>query len=422
MIKFLLKGIIRDHHRSLFPVMIVAIGVTITVVLHSWITGVFGDIVEFSSKFNTGHVRVITKGYADNLNQMPNDFALEDVETNIKNLQILFPEMTWAKRIKFGGLIDIADEFGETKVQGPAVGMAIDMLSKDSKELERLNIPKSLKRGSLPKNPGELLLSDQFAKKLSISPGETVTIITSTMYGSMAIENFILAGTVEFGSAAMDNGAVIVDIADAQIMLNMEDATGELLGYFPKNYDAEKALQTKVVFNKKYFIKDDDFSPVMMTIHDDGFLGEYIQMGESMVGTVTVVFLLIMSIVLWNSGLLGALRRYGEVGVRLAIGEAKNHIYFAMIMESIMIGVIGSIVGTGIGLIFAFWLEQGIDIGAMMKNSTMMMPSVFRGQITTETYYIGFLPGILSTVLGTLLSGIGIYKRQTAELFKELEA
>jgi len=93
-----------------------------------------------------------------------------------------------------------------------------------------------------------------------------------------------------------------------------------------------------------------------------------------------------------------------------------------MIMESIMIGVIGSIVGTGIGLIFAFWLEQGIDIGAMMKNSTMMMPSVFRGQITTETYYIGFLPGILSTVLGTLLSGIGIYKRQTAELFKELEA
>ena len=73
-------------------------------------------------------------------------------------------------------------------------------------------------------------------------------------------------------------------------------------------------------------------------------------------------------------------------------------------------------------MLFSLWLEQGIDIGEMMKNSTMMIPSVFRAQITSETYYIGFIPGILATVLGTMLSGIGIYKRQTAQLFKELEA
>jgi len=42
--------------------------------------------------------------------------------------------------------------------------------------------------------------------------------------------------------------------------------------------------------------------------------------------------------------------------------------------------------------------------------------------LTPPAFYIGFIPGLFSTVLGTMLSGIGIYRRQTAQLFKELEA
>ncbi len=56
-----------------------------------------------------------------------------------------------------------------------------------------------------------------------------------------------------------------------------------------------------------------------------------------------------------------------------------------------------------------------------MKNINMMFPAVIRAEVTSETYYIGFIPGLFSTVLGTALSGFGIYKRQTAQLFKELE-
>jgi putative ABC transport system permease protein len=57
----------------------------------------------------------------------------------------------------------------------------------------------------------------------------------------------------------------------------------------------------------------------------------------------------------------------------------------------------------------------------MMKNTNMMMPTTFRALINSTTYYIGFIPGVLSTVIGAMLAGIGIYKRQTATLFKELE-
>jgi len=51
-----------------------------------------------------------------------------------------------------------------------------------------------------------------------------------------------------------------------------------------------------------------------------------------------------------------------------------------------------------------------------------MMPTVIRARISPVDFYLGFIPGLFSTVIGTMLSGIGIYKRQTARLFKELEA
>ena len=35
---------------------------------------------------------------------------------------------------------------------------------------------------------------------------------------------------------------------------------------------------------------------------------------------------------------------------------------------------------------------------------------------------IGFIPGVLATVLGTMLAGLAIYKREMSQLFKELEA
>jgi putative ABC transport system permease protein len=138
---------------------------------------------------------------------------------------------------------------------------------------------------------------------------------------------------------------------------------------------------------------------------------------------ISLIFIIAMSLVLWNAGLLGGLRRYGEVGLRLAMGEEKGHVYRTMIYEAVMIGIAGSVIGTIIGLFFAWLLQKyGISMSGMMEGSAVMIPSHIRARIQPADFYIGFIPGLISTVIGTMLAGIGIYKRQTAKLFKELEA
>ncbi|NQT97573.1 MAG: ABC transporter permease [Candidatus Marinimicrobia bacterium] len=423
MIKFIINGLLRDRNRSFFPIIIVAIGVWLTVFMQAYLTGVMGDMIDTTARFSTGHVQIMSKAYAENKDQVPNDLALMDVAKIMSEMQAEYPEMTWVKRITFGGLIDIPDVNGETRSQAPVMGFGIDLLSPGSTEINTMNVAKSIVQGRLPENPNEILISDLLADRLEVNLGDAATLLSSTMFGSMIMHNFKVVGTIRFGIMALDRGAIIADVGDVQHALDMEDAAGGILGYLPNRiYNDDTALGIVERFNQRYEDEADEYAPVMGKLIELSDLGGYLEMAGSMSGILIFVFVIIMSIVLWNAGLLGGLRRYGEVGIRLAIGEPKGHIYRSLIYESIFIGIVGSIIGTALGLGCAYWLQVvGLDISAFLQNTSMMISNVFRAEITDETYYIGFYPGLFATVIGTMLSGIGIYKRQTAQLFKELE-
>lgn len=424
MIKFLLKGLVRDSSRSRLPVIVVATGVILTVFLHAYITGFMADSIEMNARFSLGHLKVMTDAYAKNMQQLPNDLAFTNARELLVKLNHDFPEAEWSPRIQFGGLIDVPDENGETKAQGPVMGLSIDLLSGMSDESERLQLEKSIVRGTLPRKSGEMLISELLSHNLRVDPGDRITLISSGMNGEMSFTNFIVSGTISFGQEALDRGMVIADIEDVRSALNMEDAAGEVVGFFKAGYyDDEEASDLANRFNNLQKDNSDEYRPVMKTLSSQGSMATYVHMAGSWSTYISAVFVLAMSLVLWNAGLLGGLRRYGEVGIRIAMGEEKGHIYRSMIVESVMIGLVGSVIGTALGLFFA-WLMQkyGLDISGAMKGSSLLMPDRIRARITPADYYIGFIPGLISTVIGTMLSGIGIYKRQTSRLFKELEA
>lgn len=423
MIKFIIKGILRDRSRSLFPILVVTIGVFLTVLFYCYMGGAVTNFVDTGARFDSGHVKIMSRAYAENSDQMPNDLAYIGVEQLIGELKQDFPGYVWTTRIRFGGLLDVPDEEGETRAQGPVAGLALDLLSEDSLEWKLLGIEDSIVRGKVPANPGEILISDEFATRLGISLGETVTLIGSTMYGSMAAANFTVVGTVRFGISALDRGAMIADLKDIQMVLDMEDAAGEILGFSEDFvYREEDADEISRKFNAKHANEEDEFAPVMKSLHEQGGMIEMLNMINLYLPVMVTVFVLIMSIVLWNAGLIGSLRRYGEIGVRLAMGESKGHLYRSMITESLILGFIGTVIGTSLALLISLWMqEKGINISQMMQNSTLLINDVLRSRITPTAFVIGFIPGLLANVLGSSIAGIGIYRRKTAQLMKELE-
>ncbi|MBN2865612.1 MAG: hypothetical protein JXK16_06350, partial [Thiotrichales bacterium] len=259
----------------------------LSVFLHAYITGIMGDSIEMNAKMTLGHVKVVTKAYSENISQMPTDLALTGTTKLTEELKQKFPEVTWVERIQFGGLIDVPDENGETRSQGPAMGMGVDLLSGKSGEVERLNIAKSLVRGHLPEKPFEVLLSDQFSKNLGVNPGDEVTLMGSTMNGSMSYQNFIVAGTISFGVQVLDKGTIVADINDVRLALDMDDAASEINGYLSVGYyNKNDANAVKEKFQKEYpNTENDEYAPVLLTMQDQGLMGQMVDIAEAM-GTI----------------------------------------------------------------------------------------------------------------------------------------
>ena len=423
MIKFLLKGLLRDKSRSVLPIIVVGLGVALTVFFSGYLEGFMTDMIRQNARFETGHVKIMTRAYEKNRDQLPLDLALLGVDSLMQDLKTEFSEVEWVNRIQFGGLLDVPDQNGETKGQGAAAGLALELFAPESGEIERMGLREALVAGAVPQRPGEALISDEFAKKLGVAIGDPITYFGSTMNGSMAFGNFVVSGTLRFGLAAMDRGAIVVDLADARQLLDMENGSGEILGYLPSGvYDEDLATDIMTRFNAGYSGSTDEFDPVMLRLRDQNNLASMLDFVGIASALFVAIFVFAMSIVLWNTGLIAGLRRYKEFGIRLALGESKGAIYRSMLSEALLIGLIGSVIGTAVGLGLTYYLQVvGIDVSQYLENAGAMMPAIIRAKVTPGLFFIGFIPGLLAMVLGNMLSGIGIYKRETATLFKELE-
>ena len=426
MIKFLTKGLLRDRTRSFFPVLVITISVAIVVFASGFMAGTMNSLLLDTAVILSGHEKIVTRAYHEESMLMPNDLALLDADKLIDKLEKEHPEFFWTPRITFAGLLDVPDEKGETKSQGPVIGMGIDFFSEGSRQVEIWELERNLVSGTLPVKKNDALISSKLADKLNILVGEKVTFVGSTMDNAFTTYNYNIVGTFNLRKGQTDRQMMLVDISGAREALDMDNAASAIFGFMHNLfYDDAAVVALRTNYNKIESDSLDIFSPFMLALRDGNQMGAVVDMSNAMLAIMGSVFLVIVMVVLWNMGLMNGLRRYGEVGLRLAIGEPKGHVYRSLIIEALIIGLFGTIIGTGLGLSITYYVqENGIDYTKgieALSNASMVMPNIFYAQVTPDLLYIGFFPGVLATVFGTMLAGLAIYKREMSQLFKELE-
>ena len=429
MIYFLFKGLIRDKSRSFFPVIIITLIVSIIIFFSGFLNGVYNSLFLNTAILNSGHVKVVTHAYNLEHQLLPNDLALLDVNSKLNQLENTYEDYVWTPRITFAGLLDVPDENGETLSQSPVIGLGVDFFSEESKQLDIWDLKDKIIEGNFLNHNNQVLLSEKLSKRLEVLPGDVVTFIGATMYGGFTTYNLKVTGVFDLNLGPVDKDMMIVDFQGAQEILDMEDedAASEILGY-DKNlfFSDENTVKIRKDFNSNYSNSNDEYRPVMLALRDSNQMSTIVDFSDVIMSIILGLFLVVVTLVLWNMGIMSGLRRYGEIGMRLAIGETKGHVFKSMVIESVIIGFFGSIMGTTLGILLTSYLQRvGIDYSKAidsLNSSNFAMPNVFYPQVTPDLFYIGFIPGILATVFGTMLAGRAIYKREMAQLFKELEA
>ena len=430
MISFWFRGMIRDKARFLFPFTVVTIGVALVVCLVGFMEGVFMGMIDMTANLDSGHLRLVNQSFYDEEHLRPLDRSLANQrETRDWLVKHSDPEVGWAPRIRWGGILDVPDEKSETRSQTPVVGMAMDLKSPDSEEIQRLRLKSSLVQGTLPKGSNEMLMGFQLAEVLDVSVGQPITLIGQSFDGGLVADNYQVVGLVRFGITAMDKKMVLIDLASAQSTFYMEDMVTDWLGYFPSgvnfdHYEEVKGSMKVGLANwspPKDWAKDD--SPIILSIRDQQNIGAIMDKFQVIKGFVVGVFTFLMILVLWNAGILSGIHRYGEMGLRLAFGEPHWKLILTLAMEGLWVGILGSLAGSLLGGSFAWYLQEvGLNMGDSFAQSGLMINDIVRARVTVGGFIQGIVPGIFASVAGTLVASMAIFKRSEANLFRELEA
>ncbi|OGW26540.1 MAG: hypothetical protein A3K09_07575, partial [Nitrospinae bacterium RIFCSPLOWO2_12_FULL_47_7] len=274
------------------------------------------------------------------------------------------------------------------------------------------------------------LLGYLLAETLHLKPGDIVTLIGQSFDGGMATDNYVISGLIRFGVFAMDKKMALIDLADAQHTFYMDDMVTDWLGFLPDRvsydeYDRLKnELQSRLENLKQYppsaWAKDD--VPLLMSIMDQRGIGDVKRKFAAIREIIVWIFLLLMVLVLWNAGLLNGIHRYGEMGLRLAMGETHLGLLLSFMVESFIVGALGSMSGSLIGGGCVYYLQEvGIDMGDAFANAGVIVSDVMRGRLNLSGFVYAIVPGMTASVMGTLVAGMAIFRRTEANLFRELE-
>ena len=393
MIKFLAKGLIRDKTRSLFPTIIITTTVAIVIFALGFMRGMLNSVFLDTAVIIAGYQKVVTKAYKEEIQMLPLDLALLDIEEMISDLKRNYPNYFWSPRINFGGLIDIPNDNKETRSQSPVMAIGVDFFSNNSRQTELWELNKIIIDGNPPKHSNEILISSKLAKKLEVSTGQEATFIGSTMDNAFTTYNFNISGVFNLNKGQTDKQMILLDISGAQEALDMQGAATEILGFTNDLfYDDNSAIEIRSNFNRTNNDSSDIYSPIMIALRDTNQMGTMVDFSNAALAVIGGIFLVIVMIVLWNMGLMNGLRRYGEIGLRLAMGESKGQVYRSMITEAIIIGLTGTVLGTGLGISVTYYFqENGISYAEALEEmalTDMVMPNIFFIQKSLLIYFM----------------------------------
>ncbi|MCK7489840.1 MAG: ABC transporter permease [Anaerotruncus sp.] len=417
MIRFLLKGLLRDRSRSLLPFATVVLGSMLTVVGFSWLNGAISTIVEASANFSAGHVKVMSRAYAEEADQAPNDLALEGVASLLAEL----------RRDRPGARLDAAHQVRRAhrhprrqgRDPGPGTGRGP---GRRPALARKPGAPAPQPgQGRRPRPPARAPRRDPRQRRLRRAPRHRPG----------------LDGDLHRRDHVRRHGRPQLHRLRHPALRHRGHGPGRRAGRHRRRprgpghggrgrrgagllpgralpEEGGRRPGRRLQRGSPRGGRDDgdtgagEFAPVMVTLHEQSGLGQTLDFASAVYTLMLVLFILVMSIVLWNAGLMASLRRYGEFGIRLALGEDHGRLYRSLIAEGAIVGLLGSAVGTALGLAVSYYLQaKGLNIGAMLKNASMMITDVLRARVTTTSYLIGFVPGLAATFLGKAVSGLG---------------
>ena len=418
-LKLAVRGLWRHKVRAIITLVAVVFGQFLFLFFMAMTDGGHDQMIEIGIRQGrTGHVVVQADGYQESQAMellVPDGGAIRDKISNKDN------KLNVALRVFGGGLARTAagsvgvffagvepererevSELPEKLIKGVYLGAAEKEVGRAERSVGELWCARGSKPGGesvVRSHP--VVVGAQLADTLKLQLCDKLVVDAQGM-GSQESRQFRVVGVFKTGNSDLDGAYIQLMLNHAQEILHLGNGVHQVAVF------GESARETESIFADVNKALGD--RPGLVVLSWDEVIKEMAELIwlDKVSGYVFVgILLIIIGTGVLNTVLMSVMERTREFGVMRALGTRSGRIFGLVLVEGALIGLIGVIVGSLIGLpVIRYFETTGIDMSKFSDGDAMEMGGVAITVIKGKLYPMSFVFATLSVFFMAVLSSI----------------
>ena len=367
LIKIAFRNILRNRRRSAITLLVIVFGSIGLILFGGYKAHTFWALRESTIRNRLGHLQIFAKGYSTSESQKPLAYALDDVGSLRRSVERDPRVKMTAAQITLMGLVSNGEK-SET-----FLATAVEPEKDKLMQSQRITAGSALANNE----PDAALLGAGLAKSMHVKPGDYVTLMTTTVTGSLNAMDVRVAGIFTIGVKEYDDRAIKMPIAGAQMLLQTKKV--EKLLVFLNNTDDTDAVRADLS-RSLHGVEFKDWSELATFYH------QVVALYNGIFGFLGLIVFAIVIFSVANTIMMSVFERTREIGTMMAIGTTRASVMRLFLAEGLMIGVIGGVAG----------LLCGAGLSNLINRVHIMLPPP-PGYTQGYPLRVMLQPGILIT-------------------------
>lgn len=385
-LRLAVKNVFRKAWRSLITAVPVLIGVHMIIFGWGLIDGVDQAVIFGQIKSDSGHFRVMAKGYLDEEEDAELDHLIDDAAAARELVAAATPARLHP-RLAFRA--ELSD--GRNGLRARGLGVDPEAYFDD------FVLPlESRLEGDLAGTP--LWIGATLAADFGVAPGDVLTVLARTRYGSYTADEYTVAGLIRSQNPIIDSVTFFIPLASARALLDCEGAASELVGVLPNRAGA---LDLPARLGPELAAHGLEIQTWRQRAEPILRLNRF---RRKALGVMVGIIVLVAATGIANTTVMAAFERVREIGALRALGLQVEGVVALFLVEALLIGVAGAAAGCGTGAGLVYALRDGIDLSAMTAAGgyTISMSTVLYFELEVPRVILAFVIGV-STALAAAL-------------------
>ncbi|MBE0644152.1 MAG: ABC transporter permease [Bacteroidetes bacterium] len=346
------RNIWRNRRRSQIVMISIIVGVVAVMFNDGLSVGMIHQMLDNQIGSHVSHIQIHAKGFNDNRVVQNYIHQPEIIDRALENTRGV---KTWSTRVITFGLLSSAMNSSGGLIVG------VD----HSREENVTSIKSSLISGRyLSGKPHEVVVGKRLADRLKVGLGDKVVGMASALNGDVGSDLFRVVGIYETVSSEFDKAYMFTSLSSAQNMLELGDNVLEYAVIVDDISQVEAITRElrRTLGGEYEVLSYIDLLPLLVA---------QVEMYAEMMYVIYLIIGLAMVFGIINTMLMSVFERIREFGVLMAIGMKNSYVFRMVMVEAMMLAVLGTGIGLGLGSLLLVVLNSvGINLSMFTEGLT----------------------------------------------------